>query len=366
LDHGITAARQSSRRKGYPVYRHCIYCSADLGTNAAIESFPIGRELAFDEWRGRLWAVCPMCTRWNLAPIEERWEPVEAAERIFRDARLRVHSENVGLARLPDGTRLIRVGAAIPNEMAAWRYGGQLLRRRKRHLVLSSFGMAAAAAAVGGLSAMGMGVFAYVGGSVSIRRRLNQRLLYRIPDDDASGGAGLDIRRWHVSGMRLLPGADPLDLRVEIRDASRMSAPLGYEGGANPLSRDVVVVSGETARTMLERSMVRVNVRGATRSTLREADRILNDCGSAQALLREATLGGASLGKKAGRSAKPLEGPGALAFEMALHEEQERRALEGELSVLRSAWREAEEIAAIADTLPGEESLAKLFDRLRL
>lgn len=41
----------------------------------------------------------------------------------------------------------------------------------------------------------------------------------------------------------------------------------------------------------------------------------------------------------------------ALALEMALHEEAERRALEGELTELECAWREAEEIAGIADSL---------------
>jgi len=40
-----------------------------------------------------------------------------------------------------------------------------------------------------------------------------------------------------------------------------------------------------------------------------------------------------------------------LALEMVLHEEQERVALEGELAALETAWREAEEIAAIADNL---------------
>jgi hypothetical protein len=40
-----------------------------------------------------------------------------------------------------------------------------------------------------------------------------------------------------------------------------------------------------------------------------------------------------------------------LAFEMALHEEAERRAMEGELGDLERAWREAEEIAGIADDL---------------
>jgi hypothetical protein len=36
---------------------------------------------------------------------------------------------------------------------------------------------------------------------------------------------------------------------------------------------------------------------------------------------------------------------------MALHEESERRALEGELAGLKAAWRQAEEIAAISDNL---------------
>jgi hypothetical protein len=40
-----------------------------------------------------------------------------------------------------------------------------------------------------------------------------------------------------------------------------------------------------------------------------------------------------------------------LALEMAVHEESERRAFEGELNSLETAWREAEEIAAIADGL---------------
>lgn len=36
---------------------------------------------------------------------------------------------------------------------------------------------------------------------------------------------------------------------------------------------------------------------------------------------------------------------------MALHEEDERRAMDGELTALRDRWEEAEEIAAIADSL---------------
>jgi hypothetical protein len=40
-----------------------------------------------------------------------------------------------------------------------------------------------------------------------------------------------------------------------------------------------------------------------------------------------------------------------LALEMAAHEDAERRALEGELAELEQAWRDAEEIAGIADEM---------------
>src|SRR3954463_5872146 len=102
------------------MYTRCIYCSATLGRNETVEEFPVGRTVAFDAAKGRLWAICGRCARWNLAPIEERWEAVESLERRFRDTRLKVQSENVGLSKAPDGTRLVRVGQALPGELAAW------------------------------------------------------------------------------------------------------------------------------------------------------------------------------------------------------------------------------------------------------
>jgi hypothetical protein len=49
-----------------------------------------------------------------------------------------------------------------------------------------------------------------------------------------------------------------------------------------------------------------------------------------------------------------------LALEMAANEDSERRALEGELAALHSAWRQAEEIAAIADGLFLDRSTVSL------
>jgi hypothetical protein len=54
-----------------------------------------------------------------------------------------------------------------------------------------------------------------------------------------------------------------------------------------------------------------------------------------------------------------------LAFEMALHEETERRAMQGELAELERAWRDAEEIAKIADNLLVPSSVAEFVERNR-
>ena len=54
-----------------------------------------------------------------------------------------------------------------------------------------------------------------------------------------------------------------------------------------------------------------------------------------------------------------------IALEMALHEEVERRAIQGELAELERAWREAEEIAGIADSLLLPEDVSSRFERMR-
>jgi HAMP domain-containing protein len=51
-----------------------------------------------------------------------------------------------------------------------------------------------------------------------------------------------------------------------------------------------------------------------------------------------------------------------LAIEMVAHEESERLAMEGELAELEAAWREAEEVSAIADNLL---TPASILNRIR-
>ena len=121
------------------MFTTCIHCATDLGRNEALEAFPVGSRLAYDPAKGRLWVVCKHCERWNLSPLDERWEAIEDAERRFRDSRLRVSTDNIGLARLREGLDLIRIGSAMRPEMAAWRYGDQFGRRRRNSRIRRCF-----------------------------------------------------------------------------------------------------------------------------------------------------------------------------------------------------------------------------------
>jgi len=54
------------------LFRRCLFCHAPFAENGELLRMPRGHKIAFDPVRGRLWAVCGRCHRWNLAPIEER------------------------------------------------------------------------------------------------------------------------------------------------------------------------------------------------------------------------------------------------------------------------------------------------------
>lgn len=120
-----------------------MFCHGQFGTNEALEAFPVGRRIAFDAIKGRLWVVCRRCERWNLSPLEECWEAMEEAERLFSGTRLRTSTEQVGLARLNEGLELVRIGQPLRPEFAAWRYGDQFGRRR-RNAVLMNLGAVSA------------------------------------------------------------------------------------------------------------------------------------------------------------------------------------------------------------------------------
>jgi hypothetical protein len=320
-----------------------------MGANEALESFPVGRTLAFDAGKGRLWAVCGKCARWNLAPFEERWEPVEDAERLFRDARMRVQSENIGLAKLRDGTRLIRVGAALHGELAAWRYGAQLERRRRSYLLTAGAMAAGGVALVGGLAMVLTGGLALTAAGQVInaweRRQLRQPVVRVSP---GPGAEPIPIRRWHLHAatLRFQDGA----LQLHVPNGWRKKPLRPLEVFRRHKEPTLVLDDADTRRT-LQRAMVLVNRKGGTARRVQEAATILARAETPENLIVQIAREGPILTKRPETVGHYLLPNRALALEMALHEEQERRALEGELSILEAAWRDAEPIADIADRL---------------
>ena len=373
------------------MYTTCLFCSASLGTNEAIEAFPVGSRVAFDAWRGRLWAICPRCGRWNLSPIEERWEAVEEADRLFTDTRMRAQSENIGLARLSDGTRLVRVGKALPGELAAWRYGGHLVSRRRRNVVVGAGGVAAAGALVLGTPFIALGIpliVANIGlqvAAITHMKRQQRRVVHRLHAGESPTGHELIIRRWHIYDSILTRGSDG-ELAVQLPALTRLreDRPLKFSERV-AIGNDPLLLTGENARRVVARSMIDYNYTGARPREVDDALAAIAAAGGPDEFTSRIAGSGAALIRKtketqqmAPMSLRQIIGTfrgevmpvrrmstimddrprlaraEALALEIALQEEAERRALEGELAALEAAWRDAEEIARIADALPDE------------
>ena len=362
------------------MYTTCIFCHGDLDRNEAIEEFPVGRRLAFDGAKGRLWVVCRRCERWNLSPLETRWEAIEACERAFETTRMKVASDNIGLAKLKEGLVLVRVGDPVRQEFAAWRYGDQFGRRRKRAMIVTGAAVTAGGAIAIGGAVAGLSLGAFGGLPAAMQSWYRERVLLRLRNES---GDPIRIQRKHLYTSRLVPGPDGSgwDLRVDhIPGWNKRSDRAGMStwGRRGKAKRQTMIVHGSEAIGLTGQLMAQANRRGGGRKTVRAAVARIEEAGHPEAFLPVAAdraMRDFSDSGKTRLSAKKIEGlgkplPGTLAglkvdmrlaIEMATHEQAEREALEGELKELEARWREAEEIARIADNLFVPESVDRFI-----
>ncbi len=336
------------------MYSTCLFCNRALGTNEVIENFPIGRRLAYDEAKGRLWVVCRHCEKWNLTPLEERWEAIEECERYFRDTRLRMSSDNIGLAKLKEGLTLVRIGKPLRPEFAAWRYGDQFGRRRRRTILVSGLGVAAVGAVmVGGIAAgVGVGGFHFI---PQMMINLPVRVKIRTKD-----GRILKVRQRNLLQSRFVlnsaveregwgvyvkhsQGEDTFYDEEAVRVTSLLLPKLNSMAGPKHVVQDAVQRIEDAGNP--ERYLASLPRQVRTADQVRYRGRVVQE-------------------QKLGLIAR-FPKQTKLAFEMAVHEEQERRALEGELWLLEAAWREAEEIAGISDDLFVPEETEEFIERHR-
>jgi hypothetical protein len=335
------------------MYSTCLFCHTTLGANEAVEHFPVGRRLAFDAAKGRLWVVCRKCERWNLTPLEERWEAIEECERSFRETKLRVSTDQIGLSRLSEGLELVRIGKPLRPEFAAWRYGDQFGRRRRRNMLKVTATSVAAASAIWlgpaiGISIGGSGWYLYQAIDFGIGTYRRTRIVARVRDNE---GNILLVRTHEVKETLVLPptGDGRWGLRVRHRAPEYSAVPWWHYSR----DKEETDVRGEDAVRVAAQLLPKINQKGASPNQVKDAVAIATEHADPLVVFDRAAKLASRKWEESGKRTKltKIAPELRLALEMASHEESEKRAMEGELYLLEDAWREAEEIAAISDDM---------------
>lgn len=338
------------------MYSTCLFCHEHLGYNEQVSWLHVGRRIAFDPKKGRLWVVCTECGRWNLTPFEERWEAIEECERMFRNTRLRVATDNIGLAQPHWGFELVRIGAALRPEIAAWRYGTKLL---SRHTTIAGY-------------AKNLGVNQRTVMKLrTVPRRFD--VLARVPLGDSRA----TVRYSHLPDAEILrPDADQV-WRLRVRHDQGLSTLHGQDAIKAARVLLTALNDGSAPESMVRSACIRLDEAGhsdnyfarigalalstswgrlpVSRHRKFQEPETTHARSAAERLIVRLTTrsfwsrGGT--GSEARSLLYRLPDIDRLALEMAASEDAERRALQGELRALREAWQEAEEVAAIADHL---------------
>ena len=327
------------------MFRTCAFCNGKLDGDGGPTDLGVGRRLAFDEWKGRLWVICPRCSRWNLAPLDDRLERIEVLARAAGDGRVAAATDQVALIRWR-GYDLVRVGKPRRLELATWRYGERLRARRQEQL---KFVVPMTVAAVG----LAVAVNVAAGGSVGVFVWNTPRLVKRIyvemvgrrkvvlvePPICERCGSVMALRARHLERARLT---------TTTREgmALVLTCPsCGAEG---------TMLTGADAQLALRRGLTYLNLARGGRQRAEDAARLVEAAGGPHRLIHDVARRDLTL-----RSLAPDR---RLALEMAVDERAEVEELERQ-------WKEAEEIAEIADGMlsadPGiDEELRRLRERV--
>jgi hypothetical protein len=337
------------------MFTHCFVCHAPFPPGALVEHFPVGRRVAYDPARGRLWAVCDACGGWTLAPLSQRWETLEELEKIVttrgsRGARLEGRTENVALFKV-GRSEVIRIGPTTLLEEAAWRYG------RPRST---------------GYRGDGANPFA--------PRRLSPReiwigaryLLRAALDGKHVGAQRGEMRRWIRYGDVAWRGSRACracgfiheemsffqSRTLILRDAGRQR-PTPDLVWACPRCRDEdrggLHLEGTSAALVLRRVLARQQINGNPPGHLRAAAHLIELGGGAAGL--------SSILARYGRYLSDLPITSAVAVRVLAEDAYEQHLLNLEAAAVERQWRHEEELASIID---GDLTDIPDLDRMRI
>jgi hypothetical protein len=326
------------------MFRSCGFCNASFDGDGGPSGLGVGRRIAFDEWKGRLWVVCPRCSRWNLTPFDDRLERIESVARAASEGRIAASTDQVALIRW-QRYDFVRVGKPPRIELATWRYGERLRnRQRERMKVVVPLTVAAIGLGVAANVAAGGGFGVVVWNIHRIADWMYLRMVggRKVPLIEspicAHCGSVMQLRARHVQHARVVP-----DRQTEM--AVLLSCPRCRQEGAQ--------LSGSDATQVLRQGLTYLNLARGGRRRAEDAAKEVDLVGGPDQLVRDIAKRELTL-----RSLRPERG---LALEMAVDERAEVEELERQ-------WRDAEEIADIADgTLSSftdiDEDLRRLKNR---
>ncbi len=333
------------------MYTSCLFCSAGLGSNAAVEHLPVGRRLAYDADRGRIWTVCPRCGRWNLVPFEERWEALDECARMAERSLVRESGEELTLLKHPSGLSLIRIGRPTLAELVSWRFARSMVWRRRGYLVSMS---AATGLAVGVLAGVTSGGIVFGAVQTVLLGKAYKDMIWPVIRLETADGRTVRVTALAARGATFGRGDDgePI-LDVDFRRPQRHGKPPHRLTGPDighfiALAMPYVNEEGASERLAVEAAAA-IDERGGR-------ERFLDSVATDREMLEQARF--RKLGTQ--RTGVLLRLPRAirLAMEAASHVEQEERALSGEMKSVFAEWRQAEHLASISDNLldpPGWE-----------
>lgn len=307
------------------MFRSCAFCNSAFDGDGGPSGLGVGRRLAFDEWKGRLWVVCPKCTRWNLTPFDDRLERIEALARVVSQGRIAASTDQVALIRW-QRYDFVRVGKPPRVELATWRYGERLRNRQRERLKVVvpltvaaiGLGIAANVAAGGGFGVVVWNIHRIADG-IYLRIVGGRKVNLLESPICASCGSLMELRARHIQHARVVPDSHA-DMAVVL------SCPRCKREGAQ--------VTGHDATQVLRQGLTYLNLARGGRRKAEDAAREVDGVGGPDRLVRDIAKRELTL-----RALRPERG---LALEMAVDERAEVEELERQ-------WKEAEEIADIAD-----------------
>jgi len=188
------------------------------------------------------------------------------------------------------------------------------------------------------------------------------RTFVRVPAPD---GQLLRTRLSDLSRVRLSSSGGEILLEVPVPSGRSNGPWYRFQSG-----RETRELTGDAAIRAAGALLPRINQRGGNQNEVQRAVSLL-EVDSAPERVFSRAVGSLeraerwSTDKHGASMLHKLPLHTRLALEMAAHEDTERRALEGELHILEAAWRDAEEIAHIADDMFVPESVKTELARLK-